>query len=499
MDEVPGRASAAPRRKLLKPALYALAAVALITGASIAYFVATFDPRDYHDRIVSLVREHTGRTLDIKGDIGLSFWPDLAVRLGPMSLSERDSAERFAHVEAARVRLELRPLFSRELKASEIVVSGADVRIVRSEDGRLNIDDLLKGKGDAPRFEIGRVSVERSVLTFSDLATGARYELSDVALSTGRIAPGIATPVTLSLSARDGSETFAVKLGLKGRVTLDLAQKQYALENAIVAMTGSVGAFRDLTARASGSLVTRTQLSEIVASAVSVAVKGHYAQEALALTLESTKLVLVPGKAAGETVSATVGASGPAGTTDLKLSAASVARDGDRVSSDSVGVDLIVVRGPRIEGSVSGPIDIDLAKRQVLLRAIAADVTATDPRLRTTGVRAVLTGNAKLDVGEEGLALQLAGKIAESGVKARITLAGLASPVYGFAVEVDELDLDRHAAAGRAARKGSATDAPASAQQLLDPLRNVAATGTITIGLLKTSAVRARDVKLVLK
>ena len=181
------------------------------------------------------------------------------------------------------------------------------------------------------------------------------------------------------------------------------------------------------------------------------------------------------------------------------VAAASVARDSDRVASDSVGVDIIMVRGPRIQGSVSGPIDVDLAKREVLLRAIVADVTATGPRLRAGGVRAVLTGGAKLDVREEGLVLKLAGKVAESGVKAHLTMAGLASPVYGFAVEVDELDLDRHAAAaGSTARKGSSTEASPPGQQLLDPLRTLAARGTLTIGLLKTSAVRARDVKLVL-
>ena len=499
MEEVPDRAPRA-RRKLLKPALYVLAAGVLITGALVAYLVATFDPRDHHDRIVSIVRDHTGRTLDIRGEVTLSFWPDVAVRLGALTLSERDGVERFAGIESARVRLELRPLFSREVVASEIVLSGADVRIVRGEDGRLNIDDLLKGEGDAPRFDIGRVVVERSKLTFSDLATGARYELSDIALGTGRVAPGIATPVTLSLFARDARETFAVKLGLKGRVTLDPAQKQHALEDAHVEMTGSVGGFRDLAAQAGGSLVARTQVSEIVASAVSVSMKGRYAQEALALTLESRKLVLVPGKATGETVRATVDARGPAGTTDLRLAAASVARDGDRVASDSVGVDLAVVRGARIQGSVSGPIDVDLAKREVLLRAIAADVTATGPRLRAGGVRAVLTGDAKLDVRDEGLVLKLAGKVAESSVKAHLTMAGLASPVYGFAVEVDQLDLDRHAAAaGSTARKVPGTVASLPGQQILDPLRTLAARGTLNIGLLKTSSVRARDVKLVLK
>src|SRR5215208_3519681 len=95
------------RRTLLKFALLMSGALVLIIAGAIAYVVATFDPRAYQHHIVQLVKEKTGRTLALTGEVSLSFWPDLAVRVGRASLSERASDEPFAHIATARVRLAL--------------------------------------------------------------------------------------------------------------------------------------------------------------------------------------------------------------------------------------------------------------------------------------------------------------------------------------------------------------------------------------------------------
>src|SRR5689334_16084243 len=126
-------------RRWLKRALLTLGALVLVIGAGVTYFVATFDPRDYQDYIVRAVREKTGRTLRIGGEMSLSVWPDVAVRLGDVSLSERGSDEPFLHVDNARVTLAIVPLLSREIVASELVLTNAKGVVTRYADGRLNI------------------------------------------------------------------------------------------------------------------------------------------------------------------------------------------------------------------------------------------------------------------------------------------------------------------------------------------------------------------------
>ena len=51
---------------------------------------------------------------------------------------------------------ELLALLDRELVVSELALVGAKVTILRFEDGRLNVDDLLQGDGRTPQFDIGR-------------------------------------------------------------------------------------------------------------------------------------------------------------------------------------------------------------------------------------------------------------------------------------------------------------------------------------------------------
>ena len=122
-----------PSRNVLKFAFVAVIGALLLVFAVAAYLFATFDPRDHQDRIVRLVQEKTGRTLHIDGEIALSFWPALGLRLTNVSLTERASDERFLRIESARVAVEIVPLLSREIVASELLLSGATLEIVRDD------------------------------------------------------------------------------------------------------------------------------------------------------------------------------------------------------------------------------------------------------------------------------------------------------------------------------------------------------------------------------
>jgi AsmA protein len=490
-----------PQRRLLKTAFYAIGAVALAAAGTIAYLVSTFDPRDYRGRIESLVLEKTGRTLDIQGEIALSFWPDVAVELGALALSERQSTERFASVENARVRLKLRPLLAREIVASELVIAGAIVHIVRHPDGRLNIDDLLNGEGPAPRFDIERLRVERSAVDYVNLASGARFALSQINLTTGRIAPGVITPVAVSLSARDGGDNIAMRLGVKGRLEAIPDEQRYAFHDGVLEAAGRIGALRDIAAHAKASFAARTQQKEFSFGALSLSMKAVHVQTPITATLEAARVVFTPGASQAGNVRLALTAADAGGTTDIRIESASISRDMDRLSSQAITVNLAADRaGYRVAGVVSAPLEVALAPRRISLAPMTADLTTTGARLPAGGVRAVLRGEGRLDLAMEALVLRLAGLVADSNVKANVTAANFSKPAYTFSVEVDQLDLKRYAGSASRGSKTPMRDVPAqSAQQLLAPLVNLPASGTLAIGLLRNGDVEARDVRLVLE
>ena len=103
---------------------------------------ANFNPDKYNPEITALVKEKTRRTLVIEGKLGLSVFPKLGVAVGKVRLSEPGSAKPFASLGEARVSLALLPLLSRRVVIDRVVVSGLNAELVRSKDGRLNIDDL---------------------------------------------------------------------------------------------------------------------------------------------------------------------------------------------------------------------------------------------------------------------------------------------------------------------------------------------------------------------
>ena len=63
--------------KVIKYALYGIGGLILLVLLVLAFFAATFNPNDYKDDIIKLVKDKKDRTLTIDGDIGLSFWPKI--------------------------------------------------------------------------------------------------------------------------------------------------------------------------------------------------------------------------------------------------------------------------------------------------------------------------------------------------------------------------------------------------------------------------------------
>jgi AsmA protein len=223
--------------------------VLLIAGGIVALLVlalvilaATFDPNKFKPEIALAVKEKTGRTLAIEGNIGLSLFPDLGVAVAKVSLSEPDSSRIFGRVENARVSLALLPLLSRQLVVDGVTLSGLSVDLVKHKDGKSNFADLVAPAGGAavsprreapaagaPRLEIAGIEVRASSVRWHDEASGGRYKVSIAEFRTGRVASGV--PGKLSLAARiEATQPKTdLQLGITTGYRIDLERKTVAL------------------------------------------------------------------------------------------------------------------------------------------------------------------------------------------------------------------------------------------------------------------------------
>ncbi|HEU4353877.1 MAG TPA: AsmA family protein [Burkholderiales bacterium] len=221
-------------RKPIKYTLLGLSALILLVVAGIAVFALTFDPNRYKGEIERLAKEQTGRTLRIKGDIKLAFWPSLGAQVSGVTFSEKGSDQNFVSLDSAHGSVKLMALLSGQYVVDKVSLSGFKARIVKEKDGRFNFSDLVEQGGKKPAekkpkdeksapimFDIGGVNIERASLSYIDLQAGQEYALEDLTLKTGRIAQNAEGKLELATLAKRKAPPLQAKLALDGRYKLD--------------------------------------------------------------------------------------------------------------------------------------------------------------------------------------------------------------------------------------------------------------------------------------
>ncbi len=272
--------------KVLKYGLLGLAGLLVLAVVAAAIFAATFDPNRYKEQIEVAVKAQTGRTLKLQGDLEVAFFPSLGARVAKATLSEKDPSRQFLSVEQAHGSVAFLPLLRGEVIVDRIRVSGLNAQVIKDKDGRFNFQDLIeRGEdGKAPpaasepkgepadesavKFDIAGFALEDAAVSYKDLATGQSLAVTDVHLSTGRIAERANGRLQLSAALKGAQPALDVALKLAGGYDIDLPGGAYAL------------------------------------SALEGTVEGTLEKDAVSAKLSAPKVILSPDKATGEAIAA---------------------------------------------------------------------------------------------------------------------------------------------------------------------------------------------------
>ena len=489
--------------KVLKYVLIVVAAVAVLAGGFIAYIAATFDPNAYKPQIIRLVKEKKQRTLTLDGDIKLAFWPSLGADLGKLSLSEFKSDKEFAAIESARVSLALVPLLSKQLVVSEVTIKGVRANVVRFKDGRTNIDDLLakdERKQEQVKFDIDHVAIENAALNFRDEAKGAQYALSKVNLKTGRIANGVPTKVALSFVTQGNQPKHSLTTDLKTRLTFDLDKQVYALEDLGLEAKGQVADIDKLAAKVAGNITARLKTGEFSADKLSVALTGASGKDNFDVRLDAPKLNFTAEKARGDKVTVVAKITSPQGTTGVNLTLPGIEGTAKAFQSGAMTLDLDMKRGElTVKSKLSSPVSGNFQAQQVSLPRLVASISASGPNLPGKSLSGEFAGSASADAVKQNVQANLAGKLGDSNIKAKLGVAGFTPPGINFDIDIDRLDIDRYMPQPSAAGKSAAGQKQPEKPFDLSGLKNLRANGTLRIGALKASGVKASNVRLDIK
>ncbi|MDC1198893.1 AsmA family protein [bacterium] len=184
--------------------------VALLLAAFVVIFVLAvlfFLPTERIARIATdQVRQATGRTLTIGGDISPSFFPVIGVSTGPVTLSNADWAEAPEMLTAASadIGVELLPLMSGRIRISRLHLADPLINLEIDADGRPNWEfeppATDEDEGAAPEtetpteeqdplaflrtFALDEAQVENGAVNFVDRSKGQNIALSQINLTT---------------------------------------------------------------------------------------------------------------------------------------------------------------------------------------------------------------------------------------------------------------------------------------------------------------------------
>ena len=136
-------------KKLFKISGIILAVILSVMVLAVVAVTVFVDPNDYRDDISKIVKEKTGRTLTIKGDLSLKFFPWIGLSIGDTTLSNAKGFgnKPFAHFDRIQLEVKLLPLITKRVEMKKIVIDGVALDLQKNKQGTSNWDDMIaRGK-----------------------------------------------------------------------------------------------------------------------------------------------------------------------------------------------------------------------------------------------------------------------------------------------------------------------------------------------------------------
>ncbi|HEX6997565.1 MAG TPA: AsmA family protein [Gammaproteobacteria bacterium] len=228
------------------------AVVVLVVAALVAVGLLV-DPNDYKDQITAAVARATGRELTLTGDLDLELFPTVRIAVGEASLSNAPGFgdQPFARIASAELAVAILPLLSRRIEVDEARLSGLELNLARDAQGRNNWQDMAGGQapqaqapapeqgGGAPdiALDAGAIEIENARVTWSDAASGSRWELTDFDMEAEGFGPGRAFPLEMSFAL--AGEDVNVRVTSAMQATISLADNAYRLADLDVQIAGT--------------------------------------------------------------------------------------------------------------------------------------------------------------------------------------------------------------------------------------------------------------------
>ncbi len=466
--------------KLIKYALYGIGGIIALMLLVVGYFAATFNPNDYKDEIVKLVKDKKDRTLHIDGDIKLSYWPKIGANLGKLSISEHSSDKEFASVNSVKVALAVMPLLKKELVVDTVYVDGAKANIIKYKDGTTNFDDLLsKEEPSKIKFDIDGINVTNSEVRYTDEGADAKYTITKLNLKFGHIA--LAEPVDLdtNFTITSNKPETAANVNLKGNFLVDPKTKHFKVKGLDSHIVGDMLDGTDMDIVASGDVDAKPEQKEFLIDSLKLVASGQFDGAKQSIDLNAPALTILKDEVTSKKVTMSIGQEKGGDIFKANMVLADMKGSPKSLQSSGITGDLSAVQGKRtVAGTFSSPFSGNIENLIFDIPKLAGNLDIKDPSLPNGGMKGTFNLGAHTDLKNETANSKFNLTMADTKLTGDVDVTGFKKSIIKFNLNADKLDINKLLGKSSAAVKGRGKPADMSA------LKNMTLDGKLNIGSL---------------
>ena len=233
--------------KFLKIVLLTTVVLVLVIVGGVAFLLIGVDPNSYKPQLEKLARDN-GVELRMEGDLGWSFFPNLAVHAGTTSLAGIEESAGIPDVRfnEANFILDWKALFSRKVRLAAIAVDGADIRAKTAAEAA-SVAALPGAAAASQKNELSElpfeVAIDKLSLTNSRITLVTSGEPDQVFEQLNFTTEGLNLDnrpfsLTLEVSTQLPDQPNPFTLTLTSEATLQLEPQQLSLTNAKLTLKG---------------------------------------------------------------------------------------------------------------------------------------------------------------------------------------------------------------------------------------------------------------------
>ncbi|WP_018987269.1 AsmA family protein [Methylophilus methylotrophus] len=478
-------------RTLFKKIAIGVAALLAVLLLLVVYLAVTFNPNDYKPTVIQLVKDKKQRTLDIKGDIRLSFWPKIGADLGEITLSEHQSDQQFAAIKSAKVALAVLPLLKKEIVVDTVYLDGAQVNVIQHADGSFNFDDLLSKEEEESQqinFDVQGIKVTHTQASFTNEKSGAKYTVDQFNLTTGQVALKKPFDIATDFHLVANQPAVDAKAVIKANVMADPEGKHFVVKDLDAHLKGALLDGQDVIVTATGAVDVDAAKTALDVSGLKLVMQGNFKGVERELSLQAPALAVNPQLISSEKVVLALRQKDANGDLGVDVTLAELKGNQQAVESKGLTADVNVNAGARkVEGHFASPVKANLADMIFEVPSLAGKFDIKDPALPNGAMQGQFKLAALANVKQEQVKSTFDLTLAETKLNGDVSVAGFSTPHIGFKVHADTLNLNallgntgskKEAAAGSSNKAGGKSDKPAD----LSALKTLFLDGSINIG-----------------